>query len=60
MKLFFERMAKLPKPTTPGRGHATLSMQIVITALAFKNDDKTSTLPTYIAWWRKRKATQPY
>jgi len=60
MTMFFDRMAKLPKPTTPGRGHATLSLQTVITALAFRNDAKTATLPGYIAWWRKRKAMQPY
>lgn len=60
MNLFFDRMAKLPAPTTPGRGHSTLSLQTVVTALAFKNSADTSTLAHYIAWWKKRKATCPY
>lgn len=59
-KLFFERISTFPKPTTPGRSHSTLSMQTVITALAFKNSPKEATLAGYIAWWRKRKATLPY
>ncbi len=60
MKLFFERISTLPKPTTPGRGHATLSMQTVITALAFKNSPEVVSLADYITWWKKRKATLSY
>lgn len=54
--IFFEKISRLPPPTTPLHSHGTCAWRTIVDELAFQQKGDASTLENYIQKLRVRKA----